>query len=40
MVHRNGGWTPETIAEVAMPSLANGFTSLDSRTTHAGLPME
>jgi len=40
MVHRNGGWTPETIAEVAMPSLANGFTSLDSRNTHAGLPME
>jgi NAD(P)-dependent dehydrogenase (short-subunit alcohol dehydrogenase family) len=40
MVHRQGGWTPETIAEVAMPSLANGFTSLDSRNTHAGLPME
>src|SRR5204862_1379494 len=40
MVHRNGGWTPETIADVAMPSLANGFTSLDSRNTHAGLPME
>ena len=40
MVHRNGGWTPETIAEVAMPSLASGFTSLDSRNTHAGLPME
>ena len=29
MVHRQGGWTPETIAEVAMPSLANGFTSLE-----------
>ncbi|MBV9860507.1 MAG: SDR family oxidoreductase [Alphaproteobacteria bacterium] len=40
MVHRNGGWTPETIAEVAMPSLQSGFTSLDSRTTHSGLPME
>jgi NAD(P)-dependent dehydrogenase (short-subunit alcohol dehydrogenase family) len=40
MVHRNGGWTPQTIAEIAMPSLANGFTSLDSRNTHAGLPME
>src|SRR6267378_939212 len=40
MVHRNGGWTPQTVAEVAMPSLANGFTSLDSRNTHAGLPME
>src|SRR5690348_11546143 len=40
MVHRNGGWTTQTIAEVAMPSLANGFTSLDSRNTHAGMPME
>jgi NAD(P)-dependent dehydrogenase (short-subunit alcohol dehydrogenase family) len=40
MVHRNGGWTPELIAEVAMPSLANGFTPLDSRNTHAGLPMD
>ena len=40
MVHRHGGWTPETIAEVAMPSLASGFTSLDSRNTHAGLPMD
>jgi hypothetical protein len=40
MVHHNGGWTPELIAEVGMPSLASGFTSLDSRNTHAGLPME
>jgi NAD(P)-dependent dehydrogenase (short-subunit alcohol dehydrogenase family) len=40
MVHRNGGWTTQTIAEVAMPSLQNGFTSLDSRNTHAGLPLE
>src|SRR5436309_10634966 len=40
MVHHNGGWTPELIAEVAMPSLASGFTSLDSRNTHAGMPME
>jgi NAD(P)-dependent dehydrogenase (short-subunit alcohol dehydrogenase family) len=39
-VHRQGGWTPETIAEVAMPSLANAFTALDARTVHAGLPME
>jgi len=39
-VHRQGGWTPELIAEVAMPSLANHFTSLDSRNTHAGLPMD
>jgi NAD(P)-dependent dehydrogenase (short-subunit alcohol dehydrogenase family) len=40
MVHHNGGWTPQLIAEVAMPSLQSGFTSLDSRTTHAGLPMD
>jgi NAD(P)-dependent dehydrogenase (short-subunit alcohol dehydrogenase family) len=40
MVHHNGGWTPELIAEVAMPSLQSGFTSLDSRNTHSGLPME
>src|SRR5499427_9055338 len=26
MVHHNGGWTPELIAEVAMPSLQGGFT--------------
>jgi len=40
MVHHSGGWTPELIAEVAMPSLLSGFTSLDSRTVHSGLPME
>jgi len=40
MVHHNGGWTPQLIAEVGMPSLQSGFTSLDSRNTHAGLPME
>ena len=40
MVHHQGGWTPELIAEVAMPALANSFTPLDSRTTHAGLPMD
>ncbi|HZT89448.1 MAG TPA: SDR family oxidoreductase [Stellaceae bacterium] len=40
MVHHNGGWTPELIAEVAMPSLQSAFTSLDSRTVHSGLPME
>jgi len=40
MVHREGGWTPETIAEVAMPSLSNGFSKLgDSRNMHAGMPM-
>ncbi|HTT78473.1 MAG TPA: SDR family oxidoreductase [Stellaceae bacterium] len=40
MVHHHGGWTPELIAEVAMPSLQSGFTSLDSRGVHAGMPME
>ena len=40
MVHHQGGWTPELIAEVAMPALANAFTPLDSRNTHAGLPMD
>src|ERR1700676_2250302 len=40
MVHHNGGWTPQLIAEGAMPALANGFTPLDSRKPHAGLPME
>lgn len=41
MVHRQGGWTPETIAEVAMPSLATNFTALgDARAVHAGLPLE
>ncbi len=40
MVHHQGGWTPELIAEVAMPALANSFTSLDSRSTHSGLPMD
>jgi NAD(P)-dependent dehydrogenase (short-subunit alcohol dehydrogenase family) len=39
-VHRQGGWTPELIGEVAMPSLANHFTSLDSRNVHSGLPMD
>jgi NAD(P)-dependent dehydrogenase (short-subunit alcohol dehydrogenase family) len=40
MVHHNSGWTPELIAEVAMPSLQGAFTSLDSRGVHAGMPME
>ncbi len=40
MVHREGGWTPETIAQIAMPSLSNGFPKLgDSRNMHAGMPM-
>jgi NAD(P)-dependent dehydrogenase (short-subunit alcohol dehydrogenase family) len=40
MVHRQGGWTPETLAEIAIPALAPQFTPLDSRSVHAGLPME
>ena len=41
MVHRHGGWTPETIAENAMPALSNQFTSLEnSRAHHPGLPLE
>jgi hypothetical protein len=41
MVHRHGGWTPETIAEVAMPSLAGQFTPLaDARAVHSGLPLD
>jgi len=40
MVHRQGGWTPETLAEVAIPALVPQFTPLDSRAVHPGLPME
>ena len=40
MVHRQGGWTPESLAEVAIPALAPQFTPLDSRGVHPGLPME
>jgi NAD(P)-dependent dehydrogenase (short-subunit alcohol dehydrogenase family) len=41
MVHRHGGWTPETIAEVGMPALAPQFTPLaDGRVMHPGLPLE
>ncbi len=41
MAHRQGGWTPETIAENAMPSLKTGFVNLgDSRAMHPGLPLE
>jgi len=41
MVHRNGGWTPETIAENAMPALAVGFSNVgDSRAIHPGLPLD
>ena len=41
MVHHNGGWTVESIAEVAMPSLATAFSPMgDSRAVHAGLPLD
>ena len=41
MVHRQGGWTPETLAEVGIPALAPQFTPLgDGRAVHPGLPME
>ena len=41
MVHRHGGWTPETIAEVAMPALSTQFMDVgDSRKMHPGLPLE
>lgn len=41
MVHRQGGWTPETIAEIAMPALAAQFTPVaDARAVHPGLPLD
>jgi NAD(P)-dependent dehydrogenase (short-subunit alcohol dehydrogenase family) len=41
MVHHNGGWTPELIAEVAMPSLKNKFMEAgDSRKVHPGMPLD
>jgi len=41
MVHRSGGWTPETIAEHAMPALQVGFSNVgDSRAIHPGLPLD
>jgi NAD(P)-dependent dehydrogenase (short-subunit alcohol dehydrogenase family) len=41
MVHHNGGWTPELIAEVGMPSLRNKFMEPgDSRKVHPGMPLD
>ncbi len=41
MVHRNGGWTPESIKEVAMPSLAADFSEfVTSREVHPGMPLD
>ena len=40
MVHHSGGWTPEQIAENAMPALKSQFFSIDdARTQHSGLPL-
>lgn len=40
MVHQNGGWTPETIAENAMPALKNAFYNIDgARSMHPGMPL-
>jgi NAD(P)-dependent dehydrogenase (short-subunit alcohol dehydrogenase family) len=33
IVHRAEGWTPEAIAAIAMPALANGFMPLDTSET-------
>jgi len=41
MVHHQGGWTPELIAEVAMPALSNQFFGIENaRSQHPGLPLE
>lgn len=41
MVHRNGGWTPETIAENAMPTLQSAFHDIsNSRSMHPGMPLD
>ena len=40
MVHHDGGWTPELIAESAMPALEPMFFDIaNSRQVHPGLPM-
>jgi NAD(P)-dependent dehydrogenase (short-subunit alcohol dehydrogenase family) len=41
MVHHNGGWTPELIAENGMPALQAGFLDIaNSRNVHPGMPMD
>ncbi len=41
MVHHQGGWTAEAIAEHAMPALRAQFTPFeDARVLHPGLPLE
>lgn len=39
-VHKEGGWTVQSIAEHAMPGLENQFSRIeDARTHHVGLPL-
>jgi len=33
VVHREEGWTPETIAEISAPTIASGFMPLDTSET-------
>jgi NAD(P)-dependent dehydrogenase (short-subunit alcohol dehydrogenase family) len=41
MVHHQGGWTPELIRDVAMPSLAIQFLDIEgSLQVHPGLPLD
>ena len=41
MVHRNGGWTPETIRDVAMPALATQFSEfITGGEAHPGRPLD
>ena len=41
MVHQKCGWTPETIRDVGMPSLAINFLEIaNSRAVHPGLPLD
>ena len=40
-IHKNQGWTVETIRDKAMPSLAPHFIDIaNSRNVHPGLPLE
>jgi NAD(P)-dependent dehydrogenase (short-subunit alcohol dehydrogenase family) len=41
MVHHQGGWTPELIRDVAMPTLSINFLDIaNSRSVHPGLPLD
>ena len=40
MVHQQGGWSPETIAENGMPALQSAFVDLSKlRSMHPGMPL-